>query len=317
MRPLHRLKRLSFFSVDMIKRPDYLKKNDIIGITATARSVKPEEVEPAIRILESWGLQVVLSESLYEVKGQFAGDDRVRRSALQRMINNPDIKAIACARGGYGTTRIIDDVDFTALLHKPKWVIGFSDITVLLYQLYNTGIESVHGVMPGLFHKPDMEEAIESLRKVLFGEEIEIAAPYHALNREGVVSGPVIGGNLSIINNIIGTASDIDTTDKVLFIEDLDEYLYHVDRMMVHLKRAGKLQKLKGLIVGGMSDMNDNPIPFGKDAYEIIYEHVSPYDYPVCFGMPIGHEPRNLAIPFGREGFLTVDRSGSKLIFKE
>lgn len=301
----------------MIKRPDYLKKNDIIGITATARSVKPEEVEPAIRILESWGLQVVLSEYLYEVKGQFAGEDQVRRSALQRMINNPDIKAIACARGGYGTTRIIDDVDFTALLHKPKWVIGFSDITALLYQLYKTGIESVHGVMPGLFHKPGMEEAIESLRKVLFGEEIEIAAPYHALNREGVASGPVIGGNLSIINNIIGTASDIDTTDKVLFIEDLDEYLYHIDRMMVHLKRAGKLQKLKGLIVGGMSDMNDNPTPFGKDAYEIIHEHVSSYGYPVCFGMPIGHEPRNLAIPFGREGSLTVDSSGSKLIFKE
>lgn len=301
----------------MIIRPDYLKRNDIIGIAATARSVKPEELEPAIRILESWGLEVVLSEYLYEVEGQFAGDDQLRRSALQSMINNPDIKAIACARGGYGTTRIIDDVDFTPLLYQPKWVIGFSDITVLLYQLYKLGIESVHGVMPGLFHKPDMEEAIESLRKLLFGEQVEIAAPYQALNRKGVASGPVIGGNLSIINNIIGTASDIDTTGKILFIEDLDEYLYHVDRMMVHLKRAGKLQNLKALVVGGMSDMNDNPTPFGKNAYEIICEHVSSYDYPVCFGMPIGHEPRNLAIPFGREGFLTVESSGSKLMFKE
>lgn len=301
----------------MINRPSYLYKNDVIGIAATARSVQPEELTTAIDVFESWGLKVVLSEHLYEVHGQFAGNDQMRKSALQSMINDPTIKAIACARGGYGTTRIIDDLDFTPLYNKPKWVIGFSDITVLLYQLYKVGFESVHGVMPGLFHKPGRGESIESLRKVLFGEHIEIAAPNHTLNKRGMASGPVVGGNLSIINNIIGTASDIDTTGKILFIEDLDEYLYHIDRMMVHLKRAGKLQKLKALVVGGMSDMNDNPTPFGKDAYEIICEHVSAYDYPVCFGMPIGHEAMNLAIPFGREGALTVDSSGSKLIFKE
>ena len=301
----------------MIKRPDNLKKNDIIGITATARSVKPEEIAPAVDIMESWGLKVVLSEYLYEADGQFAGNDELRKQALQSMIDDPDIKAIACARGGYGTTRIIDDIDFSSLLKNPKWLIGFSDITVLLYQVYQTGIESIHGIMPGLFHKSGMEASIESLRKVLFGEPVEIAAPNHSLNKLGTASGPVVGGNLSIINNIIGTASDIDTTDKILFIEDLDEYLYHIDRMMVHLKRAGKLQRLKGLVVGGMSDMNDNPTPFGKDAYEIIQEHVSSYDYPICFGMPIGHEPKNMAVPFGRQGFLNVESSGSKLIFTE
>lgn len=301
----------------MIKRPDNLRKDDIIGITATARSVKPEEIAPAVNILESWGLKVVLSEYLYEVQGQFAGEDKVRKRALQSMIDDPNIKAIACARGGYGTTRIIDDLDFTPLLQEPKWLIGFSDITVLLFQLYQVGIESIHGVMPGLFHKPGMEESIESLRKVLFGEPIKITAHHHALNKVGTASGPVIGGNLSIINNIIGTASDIDTTGAIMFIEDLDEYLYHIDRMMVHLKRAGKLQSLKGLVVGGMSDMNDNPTPFGKNAYEIIQEHVSSYDYPVCFGMPVGHDPRNLSIPFGRNGTLNVDNSVSTLIFTE
>lgn len=301
----------------MIKRPHYLKRNDTIGITATARSVKPEDMAPAIDVLQSWGLKVVVSEHLYDVYGQFAGEDKVRMLALQNMIDDPEIKAIACARGGYGTTRIIDDIDFSSLLKNPKWIVGFSDITVLLYQLYTIGIESIHGVMPGLFHKAGMEESIESLRRVLFGESIVMNAPHHLLNRPGAASGPVVGGNLSIVNNIIGTVSDIDTTDKILFIEDLDEYLYHIDRMMVHLKRAGKLQNLKGLVVGGMSDMNDNPTPFGKSAYEIIQEHVAACQYPVCFGMPIGHEVRNLAIPFGRTGSLKVDTFGAQLIFTE
>ncbi len=316
MKPLQ-TKGLLFLWLGMIKRPGYLKKGDTIGIVATARSVKPEEIEPAVRILESWGLKVVLSDYLYEVSGQFAGEDKVRKAALQHMINNPDIKAIACARGGYGTTRIIDCIDFTPLLHTPKWVIGFSDITVLLYQLYKVGVESIHGIMPGLFHKPEMKESVESLRRALFGHHMEIVTPYQPLNKLGTASGPVVGGNLSIINNIIGTGSDIDTAGKILFIEDLDEYLYHVDRMMVHLKRAGKLQRLKALVVGGMSDMNDNPTPFGKDAYEIIHEHVSSYDYPVCFGMPIGHEAINLAIPFGREATITIGEGGSKLVFRE
>lgn len=301
----------------MIKRPDYLKPNDKIGITATARSVTHEELNKAIQIFETWGLRVVLADHLFEVHNQFAGEDKLRSTDLQKMINDPSIKAIVCARGGYGTTRIIDAIDFSPLATHPKWIVGFSDITVLLYHLYNKGVASVHGIMAGLFSKEGREESIESLHNVLFGKQTPITASNSPFNREGEATGDVIGGNLSIINNIIGTASDIDTAGKILFIEDLDEYLYHIDRMMVQLKRAGKLQNLQGLIVGDMSDMNDNKIPFGKNAYEIIQEHVEPYAYPVCFGFPIGHEVRNLAVPFGTTGTLKVEKGGAILTFKE
>lgn len=301
----------------MIKRPDYLQPNDSIGITATARSVRRDEILKAIEVFETWGLQVVLADHLFDVHDQFAGNDEARRFSLQKMINDPAIKAIVCARGGYGTTRIIDEIDFSPLKKNPKWIVGFSDITVLLYHLYNQGIASVHGIMAGLFDKEGRKESIESLHDVLFGKQITITAANHQFNKLGEASGPVIGGNLSIINNIIGTASDVDTAGKILFIEDLDEYLYHIDRMMVQLKRAGKLQKLKGLIVGDMSAMNDNQIPFGKNAYEIIQEHVESYAYPVCFGFPVGHEARNLAIPFGSTGTLVVKEEGATLVFKE
>lgn len=301
----------------MIKRPDYLQPNDSIGITATARSVRREEILKAIEIFETWGLQVVLADHLFDVHDQFAGNDEARRFSLQKMINDPAIKAIVCARGGYGTTRIIDEIDFSPLKKNPKWIVGFSDITVLLYHLYNQGIASVHGIMAGLFDKEGRKESMESLHDALFGKQITITAANYQFNKLGEASGPVIGGNLSIINNIIGTASDVDTAGKILFIEDLDEYLYHIDRMMVQLKRAGKLQKLKGLIVGDMSAMNDNQIPFGKNAYEIIQEHVESYAYPVCFGFPVGHEARNLAIPFGCTGTLVVKEEGATLEFKE
>lgn len=301
----------------MIKRPDYLQPNDSIGITATARSVRREEILKAIEIFETWGLQVVLADHLFDVHDQFAGNDEARRFSLQKMINDPAIKAIVCARGGYGTTRIIDEIDFSPLKKNPKWIVGFSDITVLLYHLYNQGIASVHGIMAGLFDKEGRKESIESLHDALFGKHITITAANHQFNKLGEASGPVIGGNLSIINNVIGTASDVDTAGKILFIEDLDEYLYHIDRMMVQLKRAGKLQKLKGLIVGDMSAMNDNQIPFGKNAYKIIREHVESYAYPVCFGFPVGHEARNLAIPFGSTGTLVVKEEGATLVFKE
>lgn len=300
-----------------MKRPSILQKGDKIGIVATAKKISEAEIFPAVKIFQSWGLQPVLGRHLFHSEHQFAGTDTKRLEDIQSMINDPEIKAIICARGGYGTTRIVDAIDFTALQQNPKWIIGFSDITALLFDLYNQGLESVHGIMAGLFHKEDREESVKSLHKVLFGDGIVIKAPYHSYNRAGEISAEVVGGNLSILCNLVGTSSDIDYRNIILFIEDLDEYLYHIDRMMVQLKRTGKLSQIGGLIVGDMSDMRDNEIPFGRNAYEIIHEHVQFYDFPVGFGFPIGHEAKNLAVPVGRIATFNVGDSGSTLHFKK
>lgn len=300
-----------------MERPDILKPGDKIGIVATAKKVSFEEIRPAMDVFQSWDLQVVPGKHLFDSENQFAGSDQNRLEDLQSFIDDPEVKAIICARGGYGTTRLIDSIDFSPLLISPKWIVGFSDITALLFHLYNHNIESIHGIMAGLFHKGNRAESIESLRKVLFGDQLFFKVGHHYLNRAGVAQGKIIGGNLSIICNLIGTHSDIRYNGTILFLEDLDEYLYHVDRMMVHLRRAGKLGVINGLIVGDMSDMNDNPIPFGKSAYEIIHSHVQDYPFPVSFGFPVGHEAINLAIPCGRHATLSVSKDGSILKFME
>ncbi len=298
-----------------MKRPLYLRKGDKVGIVATAKKVSEAEIAPAVAVFQSWGLKPVLGKHIFSVDNQFAGTDAERLEDMQAMIDDPTIKAIICARGGYGTTRIVDALDFTAFEHNPKWVVGFSDLTALLFDLYKRDTESVHGIMAGLFHKPHRSESIESLQKVLFGEDILIQAAPHPFNREGEVNGRIVGGNLSIICHLIGTPSDIDYSDIILFIEDLDEYLYHVDRMMVQLQRSGKLRQIKGLIVGDMSDMRDNEIPFGQNAYEIVRARMQPYEIPVGFGFPIGHEAKNMAVPVGRMAKLVVSGTGSMLQF--
>lgn len=298
-----------------MKKPAALKKGDVIGIVATAKKVSKEEIAAAVTVFESWDLKVVFGQSLYDNYHQFSGTDRQRLEDIQSMINDPEIKAIVCARGGYGTTRIIDKIDLSPLEENPKWIIGFSDLTALLFQLFNHHIESVHGIMAGLFHKENRKDSIESLRKVLFDKIVDIKADFQSFNKTGKAKGRVIGGNLSIICNLIGTPSDISYDNVILFIEDLDEYLYHIDRMMVQLKRAGKLKRINGLIVGDMSDMNDNPVPFGQTAYEIIKSHLEEYHFPVGFGFPVGHEANNFAIPCGREASLIVDEKQSILSF--
>ncbi|MCC9166700.1 S66 peptidase family protein [Pontibacter harenae] len=290
-----------------------LQPGDKIAILATARKISLAEVEFAIQVFESWGLEVVLGRTIDTAYHVFAGDDALRIQDLQQALDDPSIKTIVCGRGGYGTTRIIDQVDFTKFRQHPKWIVGFSDVTALLCHVHNLGIESVHGIMPLLFSKEGAAPSIESLRQVLFGEELNYTAASHAFNRTGTGQGQIIGGNLSLLDSIIGTKSDIDTTGKILFLEDLNEYLYHVDRMMVHLDRSGKLNSLAGLIVGDMSDMLDNADPFAKDAYEIIAEHVAKYNYPVCYGFPVGHEPLNLALVCGREAKLEVQEDGVRL----
>ncbi|MGB1204338.1 MAG: S66 peptidase family protein [Chitinophagales bacterium] len=288
--------------------PSYLQKGDSVGIVCTARHLQASEITSAIQLLESWGLRVVLGKTLGLKHHQFAGTDMERAADFQEMLDNKEIKAIICGRGGYGTVRMIDKIDFSKFEQHPKWIVGFSDITVLHSHIHtNCGVATLHASMPIVF-ETNTERAIESLRKALFGENLTYETAIHTMNRVGEGRGEIIGGNLSLIYSLIGSNSDIDTKGKILMLEDLDEYLYHIDRMMMNLKRSGKLENLAGLLVGGMSDMNDNTTPFGKTAYEIIAEHTQEYEYPISFGFPVGHWPNNHAIYLGQKARLKVQK---------
>jgi muramoyltetrapeptide carboxypeptidase len=283
-------------------RPPYLKKGEKIGIVAPARRISFDEVHPGIKLFQKWGLEVVLGTYIFGTENQYSGPDSQRQSDFQQMLDDPSIRAIVCARGGYGTVRIIDKLDFTSFLKNPKWIVGYSDITVLHVHIHkHFGIETLHSVMPVNIKEADFtNDSIESLRKALFGEKLFYAKPITFHFKTGLSEGILTGGNLSVIYSLMGTASEIDTAGTILFLEDVDEYLYHIDRMMMNLKRAGKLSKLKGLIVGGMDRMNDNEIPFGKTANEIISEAVTEFHYPVCYDFPAGHGETNLALVLGR-----------------
>ena len=292
----------------------FLKRNDKIAIIATARKISEEELSFAIETLISWGLNPVLGKNIYAIENQFAGSDLQRAEDLQQAINDDSLKAILIARGGYGTVRIIDDVDFSKLKTNPKWIIGYSDVTVLHSHIQtHIGIATLHATMPINFSKN--AEAVETLRKCLFGEKISYQFEANSLNKTGDVSGILVGGNLSLLYALSGTASDIDTNGKILFLEDLDEYLYHIDRMMLNLKRSGKLQNLKGLVIGGFTDMKDNAIPFGKTVEQIILDAVKEYNYPVCFNFPAGHIDKNLAVYFGKQADLKISSTTCFLNF--
>jgi|ERR1043165_4324694 muramoyltetrapeptide carboxypeptidase len=293
--------------------PPYLRKGDRIAITAPARKVSPEEMQPAIDTLESWGLEVVAGQNLFHADHQFSGTDKERADDLQRAFDDDSIKAVISARGGYGTMRIIDSLDFTRFCKSPKWIIGFSDITVLHSHIHKLGIETLHAKM--LFGFAKNEESSELLRKALFGEKISYSVQAHECNRAGSARAEVVGGNLSLLYALNNSASDLDTKGKILFLEDLDEYLYHIDRMMLSLDRSGKLKDLAGLVIGGMSDMRDNAIPFGKNAEQIIRDAVKKYNYPVCFNFPAGHIDRNLPLYLGRKASLEVTEKGASLSF--
>ncbi len=294
--------------------PLKLKVGDKIGIISTARKISLEELSPAINTLESWGLEVVLAENLFEEDNQFAGAVKQRTTDLQSMINNDKIKAILCARGGYGTVQIIDNIDFTNLKKNPKWIVGYSDVTVLHSHLHNLGVASMHATMPKNF-ATNTKDALKSLKKSLFREETIVEYDPHPFNKKGRIEAEIVGGNLSILYSLLGSDSDIDTDGKILFMEDLDEYLYHIDRMIMNLKRNGKFENLKALIVGGMSDMNDNDIPFGKTAEQIILEHTKDYDFPICFGFPAGHINDNSAIVFGVKSLLEISAKKVRLTY--
>lgn len=293
--------------------PSFLHKGAQVALAATARKVSSAELRPAIDLLTSWGLDVHLSSTLYCESHQFAGTDDERCRGLQQLLDNPEIRAIFCVRGGYGTIRFIDHLDFYLFKKYPKWVCGFSDVTALHLHLHRMAVCSIHSTIPVLF-STSSQASLETLQKLLFGEQVTVLAPVYHLNRSGKQSGQVIGGNLSLLVNSIGTSSDSSWEGKILVIEDVDEYLYHIDRMMNQLKRSGKLRNLAGLVVGQFTDMKDNTIAFGKTAYEIIADAVSEYTYPVGYHFPIGHSTDNQAFVCGKKMTLSVDQ-GAALLF--
>jgi len=296
--------------------PPYLVQGDAVGIVSTARKISSEELTFFLNLLKSWGLKPVLGETINADDSQYAGTDALRSADFQNMLDNPEIKAIWCARGGYGTVRMVDALDFSAFRKQPKWVIGYSDVTVLHSHIHSFGIETIHANMA---MEMDFKTSAtkESAKQVLFGKEYSVvySSEEKTQNRLGIAQGVLVGGNLSLLYSLIGSPSDLVTKNKILFIEDLDEYLYHMDRMMQNLKRNGLLKGLKGLIVGGISDMNDNAIPFGKTSKEIVAEAVSIYDFPVCFDFPAGHILDNRALILGREVSLEVSENSVSLRF--
>lgn len=288
------------------KQAPYLQEGDVIGLVAPARSISQEAIEMAIEIFESWGFQVALGSNLFGSDKQFSGSDAARAHDMQTMIDNPKVRAIVAARGGYGTARMVDLVNWKPLLLDPKWMVGFSDMTVLHAHLQkNLGLETIHASMPLSFPENAGTDSLESLRKALTGELTGYLLDGHPLNKPGAAAGILCGGNLSVLYSILGSSSDLPFDDKILFLEDLDEYLYHIDRMMLNLTRSGRLKGIRGLILGGFSQMRDNEVPFGKSAEEIIMESCNGLDIPMAFNLPFGHIPRNLALYLGRE--LSID----------
>lgn len=283
-----------------MKIPPYLKPGDTVAIAAPARKISEEEIQPAVQLLRKEGFSVYYDERLFAQCHQFAGDDETRAGYIQELLDNPSIKAVWFARGGYGSARIIDRLDFSIFQQNPKWLVGYSDVTVFHAHVHRLNIATLHATMPVNVHNEELgSEANRSLLDALRGKSLRYEIPAHPLTRAGEFSAPVIGGNLSILYSLMGTPSEPNTDGKVLFVEDLDEYLYHIDRMMTSLDRGGKLKHLAGLLVGHLSDMHDNTIPYGKTAEEIVFEHCQPYHYPIIFNFPAGHENLNLPVKMG------------------
>lgn len=288
---------------------DYLKLGSKVAIVAPARKVTPNQMQFAINWLEEKGFVPVVDDRLYSVDHIFAGSDDVRASILQEYLDDDNINAIWFARAGYGCIRIIDKIDFTHFVKHPKWIVGFSDATVFHGKLSRLGCQSIHASMP-FFLENKCTEALQSLYDALTGKELSYQIAWNPLNRVGEMEGEIVGGNLSVLYGMIGSNTFPETEGKILFIEDVDEYIYHIDRMMHALKRAGKLNNLKGLVVGGLTQIHDNADPFGKSVEEVIAEAVSGYDYPLCFDFPAGHYSDNRAIILGKEMTLQVTTSG-------
>ena len=295
--------------------PKFLQPGDTIALVSTAKKLDFSIVENARKYFENWGFQVVIGESATASFHQFSGDDEVRTRDFQTQLNDSNVKAIVCLRGGYGSVRIIDQLDFSEFVKNLKWIVGYSDVTVIqnhILKQYN--IASLHAEMPLKFPDfPTMSDSLKALKNALFGIFEPFHIQPHLLNKTGVATGELVGGNLAILCNLLGSSSEIDTCGKILFLEDVGEYLYAIDRMMMTMKRAGKLDQLAGLAVGQFTNLQDNDIPFGKNVYEIIAEHIEEYNYPVIFDIPAGHCEINKSLVFG--AVYTMDISENSAIF--
>lgn len=293
--------------------PPYLKKGDCIGIVCPSGYMPFERMNMCVEVLQLWGFKVKLGKTAGSQFHYFSGKDEERLTDLQSMLDDKEVKAILCGRGGYGLSRIIDQIDFKSFKRNPKWIVGYSDITLLHAHLFSKlKIASLHSPMAGAFNDGGFKtEYVHSLLKALTSKRCNYSCNVHVLNRKGKATGILVGGNLAMIVHCIGTASEIDTKNKILFLEDVGEYLYHTDRMMLQLKRAGKLDHLTGIIFGSFTEMKDTTIPFGSDIYSILFEKVKEYNYPVCFDFPVGHTEKNYALKHGAPHRLSV---GSKKV---
>ena len=295
--------------------PPYLQPGDTIGIVCPSGYMPHENIETCLNVLQQWGFKVKKGKTLGTHFNYFSGTDEERLEDLQAMMDDAEIKAILCARGGYGLSRIIDEIRFDAFLQHPKWIIGYSDITVLhshLFQVYN--VASLHSPMAGAFNEDGYKsEYVRSLRKALLGEASGFHNETNKLNIKGTGTGKLIGGNLALLAHLTGSKSSMQTKGNILFIEDTTEYIYNIDRMMIQLERANLLEGLAGLVVGSFTDMKDTVIPFGQSVYDTVYEKVKDRSYPVCFDFPVGHSPKNYALKHGITHTLEVSEEGVTL----
>lgn len=300
-------------------KPEYLKKGDTVAIVAPSGVLKNYNgyILKAKELLKSWELEVIIGENVFNDNGHFAGTDNQRSADFQLALDDKSIKAIWCARGGYGAMRVIDNLNFEKYKENPKWIIGYSDITAIHNDLHNNKSESIHGIMCKSLEKIDVDnnESISLLKNTLFGEKLSYTIEGNNYNIEGNSNGQLIGGNLTLLHCLLGSESSIDTDGKILFIEDLGEYLYHIDRMLISLKRAGYFDNCKGLIVGDFTDMRKNTTPFGRNLKELILDIVREYDFPVSFGFPAGHGEKNYPMILGREINLKVSKQQSTINF--
>ena len=302
-------------------KPDYLKKGDTVAIVAPSGVLKNYHsyINKAKKILKNWELNVVIGDNVFKDDGHFAGTDKQRTSDFQAALDNKSIKAIWCARGGYGTMRIIDNLNYEKFKENPKWIIGYSDITAIHNDIHNENSQSIHGMMCKSLEEVNINEddSVKLLKKTLFGEKLSYNIEGNKYNIEGQASGPLVGGNLTLLHCLLGSNSSINTDGKILFIEDLGEYLYHIDRMLYSMKRAGYFDNCKGLIVGDFTDLRKNTTPFGRNLKELIIEIVKEYNFPVSFGFPAGHGDKNYPLILGREIKFDVSKEKTNIIFSD
>lgn len=302
-------------------KPPYLKKGDTVAIVSPAGNLfnKQAEIQQAEKLLKNWGLNVVLGGNLFTQNNQFAGTDDERASDFQKALDNPNIKAIWCARGGYGSVRILDKLDYSKFIEHPKWIIGYSDITAFHNQILNLGFESIHAMM-GISLDENCEYSEEnstSLKNAVFGNQLSYTIKSSDYNRLGEATGQIVGGNLTLLHTMLGSKTSIDTQGKILFFEEIGEYAYHIDRMLQSLKRAGYFENCKGIIVGDISDIKENSTHWGKPIEQLILDVVEDYSFPVLFNFPAGHEDKNLALILGRTIELKVKKDESTVLFKK